>query len=182
MMSIYFTSDTHFGHDNVIRYCDRPYKTLSEMDEALVENWNQALRPDDTIYHLGDFTLGKREQAEAYFARLNGRIKVVPGGHDKRWLAKGEYHSKSNYPVEILPPLVTIKLTLSGISTPQIFVLSHYAMRVWDRSHYGSWHLYGHSHCNLPPLPGSLDVGIDCWGYFPVFLREVMKELQKGKE
>ena len=178
-MTTWFTSDTHFGHANVIRYCDRPYSSLSEMDDVLVANWNQVVRPNDIVYHLGDFTLGGQEQAKAYFARLNGRISVVPGGHDKGWVSKDEYISKSGQPVVILPPLVTIKLQIPGLSGSQIIVLYHYAMRVWDRSHYDSWHLYGHSHCNLPQYSKSLDVGVDCWHYFPVTLGQIAKEMSE---
>ena len=176
-MSNYFTSDTHFGHANIIKYCDRPYSSLSEMDENLVVNWNKVVRPNDSIYHLGDFTLGREEEARAYFSRLNGKISVIPGGHDKRWVSKGEYISKSGYPVVVLSPLETVKVNISGIT--QLIVLCHYAMLVWDRSHYGSWHLYGHTHCNLHPLPNSLDVGIDCWNYFPVSLEQVAEEMGK---
>ena len=178
-MSTWFTADTHFGHANVIRYCDRPYNSLSEMDNALVANWNQVIRPNNVVYHLGDFTLRGQKQANAYFSRLNGRISVVPGGHDKRWASKKEYRSKSGHPVVILPPLITIKLQIPRLSQSQIIVLCHYAMRVWDRSHYGSWHLYGHSHCNLPKHLKSLDVGVDCWNYFPVSLEQVAGEIGK---
>lgn len=178
-MSIWFTSDTHFGHANIIRYCDRPYASLAEMDDALVANWNQTVRPNDIIYHLGDFTLGGQEQAHAYFTRLKGRISVVPGGHDKGWVSKREYFSKSGHPVVMLPPLVTIKLQISGLNQSKVIVLCHYAMRIWDRSHYGSWHLYGHSHCNLPQCLNSLDVGADCWNYFPVSLEQVAEEMNK---
>ena len=103
-MSIWFTADTHFGHANVIAYCERPYQTVSEMDERLIESWNQAIRPDDMVNHLGDFTLGGQEQAGAYFARLNGKISIVPGGHDKHWISKGKYLSKSGHSAVILPP------------------------------------------------------------------------------
>ena len=178
-MSIWFTADTHFGHANVSAYCSRPYQTVSEMDEALIANWNQAIRPDDTVYHLGDFTLGGQEQARTCFARLNGRISVVPGGHDKQWISKDEYLSKSGHPVVILPNLQTIKISIPDLDKPQILVLCHYAMRVWDRSHYGSWQLYGHSHGNLPPLPNSLDVGVDNWDYAPLPLERVVKEISE---
>lgn len=176
-MNIWFTVDTHFGHENVIRYNQRPFSSVSEMDEALIENWNEAVQPDDTIYHLGDFTLKGKSQAEDYFHHLNGRIQVVPGGHDHRWNQKHDYYSKSGHPVVILPPLQTIKVSLPVSDQQQLIVLCHYSMRVWDRSHYGSWHLYGHSHGNLPPIANSLDVGVDCWEYRPASLAAVQKEI-----
>ena len=115
-----------------------------------------------------------------YFSRLNGRISVIPGGHDKHWVSKGEYLSKSEHPIVILPPLQTIKVSLSGMDKPQVLVLCHYAMRVWDRSHYGSWQLYGHSHGNLPPLPNSLDVGVDNCDYAPISLAQVSSQMKKA--
>lgn len=114
-MGMWFTADTHFGHANVIRYCQRPFSTVQEMDEAIIDNWNRLVGSDDTVYHLGDFTLAGQEKASQYFSLLNGKISVVPGGHDKKWLRKGEYASKSGHPVIILPPLHTIKLSVPNL-------------------------------------------------------------------
>jgi calcineurin-like phosphoesterase family protein len=176
-MTIFSTADTHFGHENVIRFCNRPFASAAEMDEQLIENWNQAIGPDDIIYHLGDFTLMGKEPASRYFKHLNGNIHVIPGGHDHRWLRKSTYRSGSGHPVSILPPLHTIKVPLPNNDQHQLIVLCHYSLRVWDRSHYGSWHLYGHSHGNLPPLENSLDVGVDCWNYRPVSLDTIASKL-----
>lgn len=167
-MTIWFTADTHFGHANIIQYCNRPFSSVGEMDEKLIENWNCVVNPDDTIYHLGDFTLAGKKIAREYLRHLNGRIFVVPGSHDNKWLGKGECLSHSGHPVTILPPLYTLKVPVSNTGQSQLIVFCHYSMRVWDRSHYGSWHLYGHSHGNLPSLKNSLDVGVDCWDYQPV--------------
>ncbi|MEA3350694.1 MAG: phosphoesterase [Chloroflexota bacterium] len=180
-MSVWFTADTHFGHTNIIRYCERPFSSVEEMDSALIENWNQIVNSGDTVYHLGDFTLAGQEKANYYFFRLNGRISVIPGGHDKRWLRKGDYVSKSGHPVIILPSLHTIKLSMPNLEQPQLIVLCHYSMRVWDRSHYGSWHLYGHSHGNLPPLKNSLDVGVDCCDYMPVSVNTICQAISEQK-
>jgi calcineurin-like phosphoesterase family protein len=109
-MKIWFTADTHFGHGNVIRYNKRPFSSLSEIDETLIENWNGVVHPNDTVYHLGDFTLHGKKLTADYFRRLNGKIHVVPGGHDRRWNRKYDFFSKSGHPVEVLPPLVTIKV------------------------------------------------------------------------
>ncbi|MGD2156816.1 MAG: hypothetical protein PVG14_00145 [Anaerolineales bacterium] len=180
-MTIWFTADTHFGHANIIRYCERPFASVQEMDEALIENWNDVIKPKDTIYHLGDFTLTGQEGANLYFSRLNGMISLIPGGHDKRWVRKGEYRSKSGYAIKILPPLYTIKLPILGRDQLKLIVLCHYSMRVWDRSHYGSWHLYGHSHGNLPSLKNSLDVGVDRWDYQPVSIESIYQAIRDLK-
>ena len=176
-MTIWFTADTHFGHENVIRYNKRPFSSVEEMDETLIENWNKVIHPDDTIYHLGDFTLLGKGPAKSYLNSLTGIIHVVPGGHDHRWIGKDTYTTGTGHPVQILPPLQTIKVTLPEPYQYQLIVLCHYSLRVWDRSHYGSWHLYGHSHGNLPPLDNSLDVGVDCWDYQPVSLDMLASKL-----
>jgi calcineurin-like phosphoesterase family protein len=176
-MTIWFTADTHFGHENVIQYCQRPYSSVSDMDEQLIENWNHSVQPDDTIYHLGDFTLLGKDPAKSYLNRLKGKIHVVPGGHDHRWIGKENYSSVTGHPVHIIPPLQTIKVALPDSDQSQLIVLCHYSLRVWDRSHYGSWHLYGHSHGNLPSLENSLDVGVDCWEYSPVSLEVIASKL-----
>ena len=76
-MTTFFTADTHFGHKNVIRYCNRPFASATEMDERLIENWNKIVGPDDLIYHLGDFTLLGEDLAAGYFQRLNGKIHII---------------------------------------------------------------------------------------------------------
>ena len=149
------------------------------MDEHLIQNWNQVVKPDDLIYHLGDFTLWGKGPAEVYFQQLNGKIHITPGGHDHRWLEKSNYISGSGHPVVILPPLLTIKIPLPDSGQSQLIVLCHYSLRVWDRSHYGSGHLYGHSHGNLPPLENSLDVGVDCWDYRPVSMEDINRKLNR---
>lgn len=176
-MATWFTADTHFGHKNVIRYCARPFTSVQEMDEALIEYWNDIVKPKDTIYHLGDFTLVGKEKAQDYFSSLNGKISIIPGGHDKRWIRQGEYRSKSGYPIKILPALQSIKLLIPDQELPKLVILCHYSMRVWDRSHYGSWHLYGHSHGNLPTIKNSLDVGVDCWDFKPISIKTVYQAI-----
>ena len=182
MSTTWFTSDHHFGHTNIIRYCHRPFATMEEMDAELVTRWNTRVAPDDTIYHLGDFTLGSTEQAAQIFSQLNGRIFFLPGSHD-HWLRKmtNPMSSRSGHPVEVCPPLVSLKFPGLGQEQnsrhPQIIVLCHYAMRVWDRSHYGAWHLYGHSHGSLPGLGKSFDVGVDCTDFYPLSLEQVAERM-----
>ena len=156
---IWFTADTHFFHANILGFCHRPWDTVEEMDTALITNWNELVDDDDIIYHLGDFVMGDARLARKYFSQLKGNIRVVPGSHDKKWI-KSAYHtySKSGYEVFILPPLCTITSKIDG--KPQPIVLCHYAMKVWDRSHYNSYQLYGHSHGRLPGVGKQYDVGV----------------------
>jgi calcineurin-like phosphoesterase family protein len=80
-MTTWFTSDHHFGHKNIIEYCNRPFDSVEEMNEALVASWNRSVRPDDTVYYLGDFSL-KRHVMEQYVQRLNGCKILIAGNHD----------------------------------------------------------------------------------------------------
>src|SRR5271154_3529851 len=83
MMSIYFTSDLHFGHANIIKYCKRPYNSIGHMDESLIANWNKRVNDNDQIYCLGDFGIGSEEEMQTIFDRLPGTKFLVAGNHDK---------------------------------------------------------------------------------------------------
>lgn len=177
----FFTSDHHFGHKNILKYQERPFSSVSEMDEALVDAWNKVVGDDDIVYHLGDFTLGDLDKSKAYFKKLKGMIHVVPGGHDQ-WLMNFKADrdvilSASGLPVLILPPLYSLDIPSKG-KYPLTVVMCHYAMRVWDRSHYGSLHLYGHSHGRLQGATNSMDVGVDTRPHFaPYSLDEILEML-----
>lgn len=79
----WFTSDTHFYHTNIIKYCDRPFSDVNEMNEKIIRNWNERVMPNDLVFHLGDFGLFKRDKRpESVLNRLNGRIYLIRGNHD----------------------------------------------------------------------------------------------------
>lgn len=79
--STFFTSDTHFGHENIIKFCKRPYQSVEEMNEALIENWNKVIGKNDTVFHLGDFALGGSTVWNNTLDRLNGKIYLIFGNH-----------------------------------------------------------------------------------------------------
>jgi len=170
---IYFLADTHFGHEKIIEYCDRPFSSVGEMDSVMIERWNRIVQPKDVVYFLGDFCMGNQEMAFSYFRRLNGQIYVIPGGHDKKWIRPNLCYTGPNCVVRICPPLHTV--TLDG----QVIVLCHFAMRVWDRSHFNSWQLHGHSHGGLLGVGKQMDVGVDCWDFYPVALETVRRKMER---
>lgn len=178
MGKIYFTSDTHFGHANIIGYCNRPFQNVDEMDRVLIQVWNDEVSTDDTVYHLGDFTLSDAHAAQGYFRRLNGHIFVLGNAwhHDQYWLsAEVTFFSASRHAVMILPPLHVLEMDRLGDGKhPLAISLCHYPMAVWDRSHYGAWHLFGHSHNRYHADGFALDVGVDACGYRPISLDEVI--------
>lgn len=161
-----YTADPHFFHTNIIKYCNRPYANAHEMNEAIVANWNSKVDPQDTVYCLGDFSFGTVDQTIAIRRRLNGKICLIRGNHEKPAV---EAFIKDKTIFEWIRDVYTVK------EGKQSIFLSHYAHRVWNKSHHGVYHLYGHSHGTLPDLEDSLsfDVGLDCHDYFPLTFEEV---------
>lgn len=170
-MSVFFTADTHFGHANIIKYSNRPYQHVNDMDDELCYNWNSVVSPEDFVYHLGDFSFGK---ADKYLAQLNGHIFFVPGNHDRE-MRRIREEKRWNHKITWLPELAEV------VIGEQRIVLCHYALRVWRKSHHGTWHLYGHSHGSLPedPHSRSFDVGVDVHNYHPISFQEVEKRMSK---
>jgi calcineurin-like phosphoesterase family protein len=149
------------------------------MDAMLIERWNEVVAPDDEVYHLGDFTLGGQVPFMSFVSRLNGQINFVPGGHDYRWTPyanRGEAKSKSGRSVFVLPALYTLEVSVID-DWPTVLVLCHYSLRVWDRSHYGSYHLYGHSHGKLAGIGRSMDVGVDTNNFYPWSIDQIKNKL-----
>ena len=171
---IWFTSDTHLGHSNIIKHCNRPFTSLMEMDTTIIDNINSRVTESDTLYHLGDFCFQKR-WAEKYRSRINcHNLILVMGNHDpanadgtpKAWFAK------------LFSRVYTLTyLNIQINNKVQLVALSHYAMRTWRQSHYGSWNLYGHSHGTLSPAKNSLDVGVDCQNFCPININEVRTQI-----
>lgn len=173
---IWFTADTHFFHKNIIDYSNRPFTSVEQMNETMVNNWNDRVHPGDIVYHLGDFALSNRiEPVRDLRSRLNGVICLIRGNHENTAEdMKDQFIWIKDY-CEVKHPDPDAPNGLRKI------VLCHYAMRVWNRSHYGAYHLYGHSHGSLPDDPNSLsfDVGVDCHNYRPINFEEVKEIMSK---
>ena len=183
----WFSSDLHLGHRNIIHYCNRPWRTekprhlwlentdlsqrdnwyydVAGMDAAIINNWNSIVQPDDVAYLIGDYTFAR--DAEKYLSRMNGEKHLIKGNHDKQPSPSQGWASVNDYR----------EIKVDG----QFIVLSHYAHRVWNKSHGGSWMLYGHSHGSLPDDPNalSIDVGTDCHNYFPISFEDVRRIMAK---
>ena len=166
-----FTADDHFGHEAVIRPqlgLNRPFATIEEHDEALIANWNAAVRAEDTIWHLGDFCYRcPEDRARTIFSRLRGRRFLVRGNHDR-------IGARLPWDGPVVDVAHVVVRNADG-SNSGIFC-SHYAHRVWPRMHRGDIHLYGHSH----GTPTSTDVGVDCFDYRPVTLDEIRVRLAEN--
>lgn len=180
---LYFTSDTHFCHDNIIKYCDRPFKDVKEMNETLVKNWNETVPTDGIIFHLGDFALNAPTKAVQHLMHsLNGNKYLVIGNHEKAALSKQFLRDmwKGIYDVaEIYVPDEEITYK------KQHLIMCHYPMLTWNASHRGSWQLFGHVHGGLSNKgkiqhhPAQMDVGVDCWDFRPISYQQVKEQITK---
>lgn len=154
MNDLFFTGDTHFRHKNILKYCPttRPYPSIEEHDEALIERWNSVVSPSDLVYHLGDVAFAPPEVSEKILQRLNGRIHLILGNHDRK-LPRGRFVEVSTYAD------ITVNRTH--------FVLFHFPIESWDRVHHGAIHLHGHTHGAIGSHHGielrerRMDVGVD---------------------
>jgi calcineurin-like phosphoesterase family protein len=186
---IFFTSDQHYYHENIIKFCGRPYKDVVEMNEAMVRNWNDTVGPDDTVYCLGDFAMAFRS-VELYSRRLNGTKYLVPGNHDfchsyhkkgrnlenrKEWIKKYE-----EYGWIVLPEQTT--LDLPGIAVVQLCHHPYILVGVgddkyekWRPKDDGRWLLCGHVHEKWKVVDKMINVGVDQWNFKPVPLSEIEK-------
>lgn len=173
-MKIWFTSDTHFGHINIIRFCNRPWNTVEEMDEALINNWNSVVKPDDIVFHLGDFAFASNSRWKEIIQRLNGHIYLIVGNHD-------EIRYPGHQTFDLFEG-VTTQLILKIDS--QYVYLNHYPFLCYGGAYrspqYCVWQLYGHVHTNPTDsigkddervkmcFPYQYDVGVDNNNYTPV--------------
>lgn len=152
---IYLTSDEHYGHRGIIKYCKRPFRDVEEMNECMVWRHNQMVDDSDEVYHLGDFAFS---EPELWLARLKGRRHhLILGNHDYKRLAKIE--KAGFWSIQDV-----LYLRYQGLR----FYLSHYAHRTWRNSIHGSYHAYGHSHGNIAGFHRSMDVGVDAWDFTPI--------------
>lgn len=170
-MTVYFTSDTHFGHAKIIEYCRRPFASVDEMDEAMIRSWNEVVGEGDDVWHLGDFAAYRDGRLDGIFWRLNGRKRLVIGNHDEE-----------NPNVLALPwaePPVPMRL-ISLEGKKRIF-LCHYPLRAWPKLSRGAIHLHGHVHGRLPGSRISADAGVDCWSYQPVGLADIERRMRASR-
>ena len=155
--SIWVTSDLHFFHKGVLDFCEytRPWKDLDEMHEDLIAEWNKKVKPNDIIFHLGDFSFKGKEATESILSQLNGRKVMILGNHDKvlRSAIKVGVHG-----IEFIGDYLELRINGTKVC------MSHYPMASWNQQGRGSLMLFGHSHGSYNPLGRTMDVGYDSLG------------------
>jgi len=180
-MMEFFSADHHFGHGGIIKYTERPFSSIEEMENEFVYKWNSVVNDGDTVYHLGDFFFCNVEKALEILKRLKGNVYLIPGNHDGT--ARSIRYKFLNKDEITLNKRTTMVKEI--VIEKQRIILCHYPFHEWNGSHRGSFHLHGHSHGRTSLKPGRLDIGVDCWDYAPVSYEAVKKviltDLEKTK-
>jgi calcineurin-like phosphoesterase family protein len=177
---VFVSSDTHFGHVNIIRYCSRPFANISDMNEALIQRWNSRVTTEDIVFFLGDFAMGPGVNEQFILnvlSRLNGEIHVIMGNHDQ----PSKYGPGLKHIVESnqhrVPHVRIVDNLFKIFHDGRDFVACHFPMQDWENRKHGAVHLHGHTHTeyptdckNLLDLENSFDrdkvydVGVDMYG------------------
>lgn len=197
MKNIYFTSDTHYHHKNIVKGTTswetlepgsshqslRNFDTLEEHDEALIKSINSIVKHDDILYHLGDWSFGGHEQIAKFRNRLECReIHLITGNHDQHITpSNSPYRGHFNSINQVLELSLKLGTDRTGRFGKQKFFLSHYSHQVWNQHHHGNIHLFGHSHGSLKGIGRSMDVGVDTHDLYPYHLDEIL-DIMKNKD
>lgn len=178
-MNLFFTADEHLGHSNrsggIISMCNRPFASLEEMAEKFIANHNEMVpdKPGSVTVHVGDMFWRKftTDQCVGYLYRLNGSHIYVNGNHEEAFRRPDSNRIKAMF--TSIDDVKMLKVD------KKLIWVSHYAHRVWPKSHEGSYHVYGHCHGVLPGYRRSLDVGVDANGYTPISFDEIDWRMKK---
>lgn len=170
---IYFTSDLHLGHANVLKLCSRPFESIDEMDECLIANWNERVTNNDTVYILGDLMFHNKRSPEEYLSKLKGKKYFIRGNHDRDWMKK----------VDINKYFISNE-NLSYITDGKHRItLCHYPMMSWPHMNTNGYMIFGHIHNNTNAEYWSLiqksdlmlNAGVDINGFKPITFEEMLE-------
>ncbi len=170
----FLTADLHLSHSAIIRYTGRPYINAHEMDLAILKNWNEVVPEDGEVYILGDVSFGSPGYTSSILTKMNGKKYLVRGNHDR-------HVAKIAYCFEWIKDYH--ELIVQDERNKHTIVLSHFCFRVWNKSHHGSFHAFGHSHGGLE-VPNSLcmDVGVDCNNFYPISLAAFIAKMKEKRD
>lgn len=171
-MNIWLTADTHFMHTNIIEYESRPFKNVAEMNEKLISNWNETVKEDDIIWHLGDVTLGKKEDHEPLIQLLKGRKSLILGNHDK----KGKTRWRELGFEEVVKEKILNKLWMTHWYQPNEIVQT----RIDAGEIIGNVH--GHVHSKIAGLDQRVYkcVSVELTNYKPIAIEDVIAHFKRA--
>lgn len=171
MTDVWFISDTHFFHDNIIRYCGRPFANSDIMNECLVENWNSVVKPQDKVYHLGDVALGyggDERELSLLLAQLNGHKRLIVGNHDSLKSPALHKHFEK------------IELWAGFAKKGWGFTVSHIPLPI-EHLRDGEWCVHGHLHNNISSNNQHINICVEQIGYTPIHLDTIEEMIKKRK-
>lgn len=170
MQNIYFVSDTHLYHTNIIKYCDRPFNSVEEMNKTIIKNWNDKIKADDIVYHLGDLTLHNNEVKELVY-KLNGKIYLIRGNHDHKSIS---YYNRCG---------ITVMPTQTKLDKYKI-ILSH---RPLEDNQIPEGYINVHGHIHNHKLDERFDkkrhlnISVEQTDYKPLSKEELLERIDKLK-
>jgi calcineurin-like phosphoesterase family protein len=171
-------SDTHFYHRNMIKLEDRPFSNIDAMNNGLIYNWNDYIKPDDTVYILGDFAMTNGPAVNKLLAELNGHKHLIVGNHDADFLNDKRFDRTL---------FESIQSYLEVSYKSKVFIMCHYPLVTWNKEQSGSIHLYGHVHSNMHHSfvitelkPNMYNVGVDTNNFLPVSLDKLVHLAERG--
>lgn len=166
MSNTWLWSDPHFCHTNIIKMANRPFSSVDEMNETLIDNFNSVVKQGDKVYCLGDFSFGDKEETESIYRKLNKcQHHLILGNHD------GDNVSKLSW--NWVKPYYELK------EDSHKFILFHYPIQSWNGAFRNSYHAHGHSHGHVKSDNiKRIDVGVDCCYFKPINLDEIITKLK----
>lgn len=175
---VWFTSDLHFWHKNICKYCNRPYNSVEEMNEQIIKKWNSFIKEDDIVFLLGDIGFCGIEKLRPLMSQLNGKIYLIQGNHDSdKVVAK---LCEENL-IEDCFKLLEVTIVGDEECPNQQLTLCHFPMIDWNNKERGAWMIHGHQH-QLPDTPSCSiahwDVGIDK-NKFPISFEQLKINITK---
>jgi calcineurin-like phosphoesterase family protein len=190
----FFTSDQHFGHVNIIQFCGRPARDIDEMNELIIDNWNNTVGVDDEVWVLGDFALGKIRETLPLVGLLNGTKHLIAGNHDRCWhghkkgvnSAVRQYLDAGFTSVEDRGAIVLRDAT--GFSVGALLNHFPYTEDARHADRYsefrpvdnGSWLIHGHVHTEWLQHGRQINVGTDVWGLTPASEDQIVGLIKQG--
>ena len=169
---IYYISDLHFGHRNVIEMDDRPFESIEEMDAALIRRWNERVTDEDDVYIVGDFAYHNGYTATWYLRQLKGRKHLIVGNHDRHTLQDAK----------AMECFASVEKMVRILDNDRVVSLCHFPVAEWNGKRYGGYHVHGHLHNRrdevyefMSRFRTALNAGCMMNGYRPVTLDELIE-------
>lgn len=176
---VWFTSDLHFWHKNICKYCNRPYETIEEMNEAIIANWNSVVKEDDVVFVLGDLGFCGIEKLRHLMSQLKGKIFLIQGNHDSDKVVDKLYEEGL---IKDYFKLLEVTIINDEECPNQQLTLCHFPMIDWYNKEKGAWMIHGHQH-QLPETPSCspkhYDVGLDKNGMTPISFEQLKINITK---